>query len=661
MTSAGEHLYLSQGASIHRVIILMKTLLLFLVFLAAVAVFPAGAAPLRPDSSSIASFADSLFDYWIARSPTPIPGGVVAVANKRGTIFARGYGMADIEREEPFDPSTTAVRLASVTKIFTATAIAQLAAEGRIDIDAPAERYLAGLRFSSPFDTDVTVRHLLTHAAGFDESTIGLKTRTPEEIPSLADFLAGSLPPVVREPGTTFSYSNIGISLAARILETTTGEAFESIVRRRIFLRLDMPGTVFETEPPRPGTRLMRRYEYEGGGSMRFVPVERDYVKIRGSAGLRSTALDMSRFIRACLGGVDGVTLSGTVERATPPRAGISLAMEEHFAPCPALPRSMGLGWHRERRGGTIVAWHAGGNRGAGCFLFVAPERDLGFFIAWNHAAGSALQRAFLDGFVSRFAGPVDAPSPLSRARESGGDNPPAAQEPIDDATNLSGNWRYLPHSQTTIAKFARFPDGGLSIEAGPGDTLLVGGRPFVPADGGAFVYPPTGESLCFYGGGAGRPEYVSWNGLHTFRRLSALEKPATAMTIVVSSVLALVSLLALSIVAGIRNLAGKTARPRRVGAGSVCAAMLLIFLPLVRLGASSQEMMFDPPLSLKLLLAVPLVAIVPGAVFALRVFDEWRRGESPLAGRLHRTIVLAAILLLYWMMHAQNLLGWRW
>ncbi|MBN1885375.1 MAG: beta-lactamase family protein [Candidatus Krumholzibacteriota bacterium] len=611
-----------------------------------------------PDSSSVASLADSLFRYWIEDAPTPIPGGVVVVANAGGILFSRGYGMADIEREEPFDPVLTVVRLASVTKIFTAMAVAQLAVGGAVDLDEPAENHLAGLRIHSPTGVDVTPRHLLTHTAGFDESMIGLKSRHARDIPPLADFLAGCIPPVVREPGTAFCYSGIGVSIAARIVETVSGEPYEAYVRERILDPLGMGDTGFETNEF-PGKLLMGQYEYSSDDAARFVRVEKDFVNIRGSAGMRSTAADMGRFIGMMLGEATvpaGTAGAGIVPDGIAPGV-VDLMLTPNVVSCPGLPRSMGLAWHLERRGETVVAYHAGGNRGAGCFVCVAPSLDVGFFVAWNHDAGGGLQRSFADAFLDRFVGPVCLPEPETPASIA------AQGSSAPDPRRLAGSWRYLPHSQETVEKFARFPDGGLAIAAGTGDTLLVGGRVFTKRGAGIFVHPPTGESLCFFGGDTGRPAYVSWNGLHTFRRLPWYEEPSFTVPFLVVCVSLLVSILVRPVAESVMRLAGRGTGPAGLekSAGETTAAMLLVFLPLARAGARSAGLVFGPSPAFAAVMAIPILALLPASLFAWRVVDAWRSGRGSLAGRIHQSVVFAGILGCYWIFHAQRLLGWRW
>ncbi|HSK84909.1 MAG TPA: serine hydrolase domain-containing protein, partial [Rubrobacter sp.] len=103
-----------------------------------------------------------------------IPGATVAVVKDGEPFFAKGYGFADVERREPVVADETLFRIGSVAKLFTVTAVMQLAEEGQLDLDADVNTYLEDFQIPDTYSEPVSLEHLLTHTAGFEERIVGL-------------------------------------------------------------------------------------------------------------------------------------------------------------------------------------------------------------------------------------------------------------------------------------------------------------------------------------------------------------------------------------------------------------------------------------------------------------------------------------------------------
>src|SRR6266481_1569214 len=128
------------------------------------------AAPLRDgptDAAEVESFLDGLLGGLMDNYHTP---GAVAVVVKDGAVFfAKGYGVADVETRRPVDPNRTQFRVASVSKLFTATSVMQLVETGKLDLHADVNQYLQGFTLDPAFAKPVTLANLLTHTGGFDD------------------------------------------------------------------------------------------------------------------------------------------------------------------------------------------------------------------------------------------------------------------------------------------------------------------------------------------------------------------------------------------------------------------------------------------------------------------------------------------------------------
>src|SRR5262245_20274422 len=175
----------------------------------------AGAAAARPPSLSapdVGPFLDGLIQGLLAAHQTP---GAVAIVVKDGAVvYQRGYGYADPRTGRPVDPETTLIRVASISKLFTATAVMLLVEQGKLDLDADVNGYLVGVQVPPAFGAPVTLRQLLTHTAGFDDSFLESAEPLDAEPEPLAHYLARRLPARVMPPGELLSYSNHGIALA---------------------------------------------------------------------------------------------------------------------------------------------------------------------------------------------------------------------------------------------------------------------------------------------------------------------------------------------------------------------------------------------------------------------------------------------------------------
>jgi CubicO group peptidase (beta-lactamase class C family) len=171
------------------------------------------------------------------------PGMSVAVVRNGSVIYARGFGYADLENKRPVSPNTQ-FYIASTTKSLTAFALALLAENGQLDLNAPVARYLPQLKLHEGLDpAQITIEQLLTHTHGIDgDGPVTFRTAysgdfTREELPSLLVYHAPSA------SGTNFDYSNIGYNVAGFVIEAVAGKSWKDVVNERILSRMGMKHT----------------------------------------------------------------------------------------------------------------------------------------------------------------------------------------------------------------------------------------------------------------------------------------------------------------------------------------------------------------------------------------------------------------------------------
>lgn len=166
-----------------------------------------------------------------------IPGVALLVARSGKVIRAQGYGFSNVELQVPVKPETV-FQSGSLGKQFTATAVMMLVEEGKIRLDDPIKRYLK----DGP-DTwnQVTVRELLSHTAGFTDYPKNFDFRKDYTEPQLLKIVEGI--PFAFEPGTKWSYSNLGYLTLGVLIHRVTGEFYGDFLQERIFRPLGMTTT----------------------------------------------------------------------------------------------------------------------------------------------------------------------------------------------------------------------------------------------------------------------------------------------------------------------------------------------------------------------------------------------------------------------------------
>ena len=208
-----------------------------------------------------------------------IPGVVAGVVEGGELRHVTALGLADREASRVVTRAT-AFRIASMTKSVTALAILVLRDRARLELDAPLAIYVpqfAAVRLPTRDSAPVTVRHLLTHTAGFvtddpwGDRVLGM---TPGELDAL--IAAGTL--FARPPGLAFEYSNLGYALLGRVLTNVSGEPYQSFVQRTLLSPLGMTRTTFDA-PAASREDFALPYRFEDRKSTRLnsshIPLSR--------------------------------------------------------------------------------------------------------------------------------------------------------------------------------------------------------------------------------------------------------------------------------------------------------------------------------------------------------------------------------------------------
>ncbi|MFD8993509.1 serine hydrolase domain-containing protein [Streptomyces abikoensis] len=180
------------------------------------------------------------------------PGAAVHAGNRAGS-WDLYSGTADTGAKRPIGPDDQ-FRIASQTKTFTAVVVLQLADEGKVELDAPIDRYLPGVVAGNGYDgTKISVRQILQHTSGISEKA-GKPKADPDGTYSLRETIrAGLTNPPLFAPGTSWSYSNTNFLVAGMLIEQLTGMPAGDVITARIIKPLGLTRTAY----PRGGDRKL--------------------------------------------------------------------------------------------------------------------------------------------------------------------------------------------------------------------------------------------------------------------------------------------------------------------------------------------------------------------------------------------------------------------
>jgi CubicO group peptidase (beta-lactamase class C family) len=600
---------------------------------------PVDSVRLQPDqhrTDAVARFADGFFPQEMARRHIP---GLVFVFVSSGEIaIARGFGAAQLEPRRPVDAERTVFRLASVSKTITATAALQLVERGRLDLHKDVNTYLKHFQLAAGHGP-ITLHHLLTHTAGFDERLTGMAARSAQDMQPLADYLAKSMPPMFIEPGRVNSYSNHGFALIGLLVQEASGRPFADYVQEEILKPLGMHRSGFLTA--RVPADLAVAYDFVDG---QHHPLSPEYVQVSPSGAFFTTGTDMGHFLIAHLRG-------GTYhDRRVLRQETVARMHAQQFAQTPDVSGwAYGL-WEDARNGGRALL-HNGGGKGYRALLYLLPEQDAGFFLAYNladkHADGE-LQELFIQRYRQAF---VPARDQASHAYE---------HRSVDQ---FVGDYQYVRRARTTMEKMIaavnsvhieRREKGALRMTGPsrePVGLTAIGPLLFRRDDGRGVVAFDAVEA-----GRARRVILVTESGFPAvYDRIPAL----ATLRVQVSWLLAMT---AMFVYAGVwRPLAAVARRRTNIsrmdstwavtwrleGVASALNLIFLIAFPLVFLGrieGGIPAFVYGVPEPATLLLLIPPTTALMGIATALLTVRIWWNRQSPLRVRLEHTLISTAL-----------------
>jgi CubicO group peptidase (beta-lactamase class C family) len=307
-----------------------------------------------------------------------ITGLSVALIDRDGVRFSRGYGFADQKAGRKVTPRTV-FRIGSITKVFTGTAAMQLREQGRLDIDRPVSEYVPEFVIKTRGHDlkQITARTLMTHHSGLPTDWFaGSWSDDPHAFRQVTDYLRESY--LAFPPNTVFSYSNLATALLGVIIERVSGLSYQDYVEQNILAPLGMVDSALSIDRVSPAL-ISQAYS-------RSKEVEEPTLRDAPAGAILSNGQDMGRFVAMVLAGGEHegkrvLRPETLAEMLTPQNEAVRLDFDFRI----------GLNWMLTRPAlsdAGRVAWHDGGSPHFFSIVVILPDAGLGAVVLSNSDGG---------------------------------------------------------------------------------------------------------------------------------------------------------------------------------------------------------------------------------------------------------------------------------
>jgi CubicO group peptidase (beta-lactamase class C family) len=588
-----------------------------------------------------------------------IAGAAISVVKDSKLFFAKGYGYADLENKIPVDAEQTLFRIGSDTKLFTWTAVMQLVEQGKLDMDADINTYL-DFRIPDTYPQPITLKHLLTHTAGFEDLHVNMVALDEEELTPQHEWLASHLPARVRPPGECAAYSNYGAALAGYIVARVSGESYSQYVQEHILNPLDMKSSTAQWPTPLDlSVRTSVGYMYTDG-TFKIFPRLLSPVDLFPIGIMSATVTDMAHFMIAQLqdGRYSDANIAETriLEEATARQMQSTL-----YTPDPRiLGTTYGFFDFSDNNQRTIG--HSGTAEPMHSLLLLLPDQNLGVFVAYNSMDAEALtrqhfgfQRAFFDHYY-----PVPAVEPIQ---------PPA--DFAKQAHRFVGAYRMSQNAYTTVEKYLALTSATVYVK-NPGDGTLLLSTPYgewhiVEAQPLYFRQVDGPFHMLFREDGQGRISYLftDFTPMFAFEKLQWYETVGFNMPLLLSSLLIFLSMILVGLIRAIRNglngdrnLASREVRLANWLILAICILNLLFVIGNVLWG---EQLVYGIAPIYKIVLALGVLSTLLTIGALIYAVLAWKNQYWGIVFRVYYTLVTVAAVAFVWFLNQWNLLGWRY
>ncbi len=603
----------------------------------------------RPDVTNPAvleAFVDGVVKTNMKSSHSP--SGVVAVMKNSKMIFSKGYGFLDVENRIPVDPETTLFRIGSISKLFTWVAVMQQVEQGNLDLDADVNQYLQSFQIDDSWPGQpVTLRHIMTHTAGFEDGILGyLIIDDASRIIPLDHALAKYQPQRVNAPGQHTAYSNWATALAGLIVSNVSGVPFNDYIQRNIFDVLGMKNASFaEPLPPDLDANMAKAYGYTEG---RYKEQNYEIISNFGPAGSAAvSAHDMSIFARALLNG--GASDGTRILKAET----LQQMIDEGFAHDERV-RGMGLGFIKRRFGPADFEnfGHDGGTTIFASHLGMSQREDFMLFSSFSGPGMRQTHEAFVKSFYDEFF-----PNEVTVV------TPPA--DFAKRGKRYEGTYNSWRSSFTKIESLLRL-SGGMKVVSLPDNMLMIADKRYVQVDNNLFREVDDYGRVAFQEDANGEIAGFVIDGLGVMQLYKApfYETPEFTGILVGSSLLIFVGVL-LRLAYQWSEFRALRGMEKKAFVASISVAVTnFLFVIFASIGVSGGmiALMYELPITLKFALIFPMLATLAALYHVYCSVQVWRQGVLVNSwARVRYSLVSLCALFMVWFYHYWNLLGFHY
>jgi CubicO group peptidase (beta-lactamase class C family) len=427
--------------------------------------------------ADVEEFFDVLIKDQLARED--IAGAVVGVVKDGQVVIAKGYGYTDLEKGIAATGDASLFRIGSISKLVTWTATMQLVEQKKLSLDEDINTYL-DFKIPPAFGKPITLRNLMTHTAGFEDTWRDLGVAEPTQLIPLEAYVKTHIPKRIYPPGEVSAYSNYGATLAGYLVQRISGKAFEAYVDENILGPLGMKHTTFAQPPAAELAPLVSK----GYGLASAPAGEFEYMTLFPAGSVSASANDMCKFMLAHLqdGQLNGVRiLSPEVARLMHSR---TVSFDDRM-------NSWAYGFYEESTNGHRIIGHGGDLQRFHSDLHLIPDANAGFFISYNSKGAGDLgldRQRLLQMFMDRYfpAASVDSNVASKSTAEA------VAADP-----GVAGLYMASRHWESSVLKLiALFPaaNGQVEVFVEPDKTVRIDG--FEDAAGQPLKFRRVGSQL---------------------------------------------------------------------------------------------------------------------------------------------------------------------
>jgi len=446
------------------------------------------------DTSSLQqafSVADQLYKSYAEKNH--FPGMVYGIVKDGKLVYTGASGLGNIGKQYPVN-ATTCFRIASMTKSFVSVAILQLRDAGKLKLDDPAYLYIPELKSQHYLTTDaplITIRHLLTHAAGFPEDNPWGDRQLAVTDQEMLDMIKKGIS-FSNVPGVAYEYSNMGFAMLGYIIKKVTGMHYADYITQHILQPLGMKHTYFEYTNV-PEARLAHGYRWLNDTWIEQPMLHDGAYGAMG--GMITTMEDFAKYVAFQLqawpardGKEEGLLKRSSLREMQQPWNFNNLNSGFHYpggSACPVVSAyGYGLRWSKDCKEHVFVG-HTGGLPGFGSNWAIVPDYGIGVicFANLTYAPASAINAIVLDTLISLARlkpGPIPVSTIINQRKE--------------ELVKLLPEWKGVTSSDIfAVNFFMDYMIDSLKKEAGEvyakaGRVLKV--RPFIPENNlrGGFI-----------------------------------------------------------------------------------------------------------------------------------------------------------------------------